>query len=119
MESNFIQDLIMDEFREAGNNIGYQIPVRGDGRKKPDKFARIEALQPLFEREFIIFNEREKSSIGMLQLEEQLLMFEKGGKAHDDAPDALEGAIYLLNKRHRITNSAYIVGQISGGSRHW
>lgn len=119
MESNFIQNLIMDEFREVGNTVGYQIPIRGDGRKKPDKFARIEAMQPLFERGFVIFNEREKNSIGMLQLEEQLLMFEKGSKAHDDAPDALEGAIYLLNQRHRTINSAYIGGQIRGGSRRW
>jgi predicted phage terminase large subunit-like protein len=119
MESNFIQDLIMDEFRKAGEAAGYQIPVRGDSRKKPDKFARIEALQPLFERGFIIFNEREKNSAGMIQLVEQLLMFEKGSKAHDDAPDALEGAIFLLNARHRTFNSAYISGQIRGGSRHW
>ncbi|MDR3226594.1 MAG: hypothetical protein LBT56_02860 [Prevotellaceae bacterium] len=119
MESNFIQDLIMNEFKEVGNTIGYQIPVRGDSRKKPDKFARIEALQPLFERGFILFNENEKNSIGMMQLEEQLLMFEKGSKSHDDAPDALEGAIYLLNKRHKVVNSAYITGTITGNSRHW
>jgi predicted phage terminase large subunit-like protein len=119
MESNFIQDLIMDEFRNAGEAVGYQIPIRGDGRKKPDKFARIEALQPLFERGFVIFSDKEKNSLGMMQLEEQLLMFEKGSKTHDDAPDALEGAIFLLNQRHRIVNSAYIGGQIRGGSRQW
>lgn len=99
MESNFIQDLILDEFRKTGADIGFQIPVRGDSRKKPDKFFRIEALQPLFERGLILLNVDEKNSTGIMQLEEQLLMFEKGSRTHDDAPDALEGAIFLLTKR--------------------
>ena len=32
----------------------------------------------------------------MEQFIEQLLCFEKGSSTHDDAPDALEGAIYIL-----------------------
>jgi predicted phage terminase large subunit-like protein len=111
MESNFIQDLILEEFKKAGAEAGWQIPVRGDARKKPDKFARIEALQPYFERGLIIFNEKEKGHPGMMQLEEQLLMFERGSRAHDDAPDALEGAIYLLNGRHRTLNNTFAFRQ--------
>ena len=107
MESNFLQDLLIDEFRKAGNITGHQIPIRGDARKKPDKFARIEAMQPIFERGLILFNEREKQTPGMLLLEEQLLMFEKGSRSHDDAPDALEGAIWLLAQRSRTSNSSY------------
>ena len=112
MESNFIQDMILDEFRKAGAASGKQLPIRGDNRKKPDKFARIEAMQPLFERGFVIFNEREKTSRGMMLLEEQLLMFEKGSRTNDDAPDALEGAIYLLNQRHKVVNNLYIAQQV-------
>ena len=33
---------------------------------------------------------------------EQLLAFEKGSHAHDDAPDADEGAIYILQKKTRM-----------------
>lgn len=99
MESNFLQDLLLNEFRKEGAACGMQIPIRGDARKKPDKFARIEALQPLFERGLVVFNEKEKDSPGMRVLEEQLLMFERGSRAHDDAPDALEGAIFLLTRR--------------------
>lgn len=102
MESNFIQDLILDEFRKTGSDVGFQIPIRGDGRKKDNKFARIEAMQPLFERGLILLNELEKNSVGMTQLEEQLLMFEKGSRSHDDAPDALEGAIFLITKRNSV-----------------
>lgn len=111
MESNFIQDLLLDEFRKAGDASGHQIPIRGDGRKKPDKFSRIEAMQPLFERGLVVLNEKEKDSPGMLQLVEQLLMFEKGSRAHDDAPDALEGAVYLLNMRSMASACTYRVGK--------
>ena len=117
MESNFIQDLILDEFRKVGDAAGHQIPIRGDGRKKPDKFSRIEAMQPLFERGLILLNEKEKDAPGMMQLVEQLLMFEKGSKAHDDAPDALEGAVFLLNQRSMACTATYRVGKRP--SRHY
>lgn len=111
MESNFIQDLMLDEFKKVGDALGHQIPIRGDARKKPDKFSRIEAMQPLFERGLIILNEKEKDSLGMQQLVEQLLMFEKGSKAHDDAPDALEGAVFLLNQRSMASSASYRIGR--------
>ncbi|MEI6898270.1 MAG: hypothetical protein WCL00_00200 [Bacteroidota bacterium] len=110
MESNFLQELLLDEFKKAGNILGQQIPIRGDARKKPDKFARIEAMQPIFERGMMVFNQKEKESPGMIVLEEQLLMFEKGSKSHDDAPDALEGAVWLLSQRTRTSNASYSVG---------
>lgn len=117
MESNFIQDLMLDEFRKVGDATGHQIPIRGDGRKKPDKFSRIEATQPLFERGLVILNEKEKEAPGMMQLVEQLLMFEKGSRAHDDAPDALEGAVFLLNQRSMACTATYRVGKRP--SRHY
>lgn len=110
MESNFIQDLMVAEFKTVGDAYGKHIPIRGDGRKKGDKFSRIEALQPLFERSLILLNEKQAQEPGMLQLVEQLLGFEKGSKMHDDAPDALEGAIFLLNKRSMNSRAEYRVG---------
>lgn len=110
MEANFLQDLILNEFRTLGQQAGHQIPIRGDQRKKPDKFSRIEAMQPLFERGLMLLNEKEKDTTGMRQLVEQLLMFEKGSRSHDDAPDALEGAVWLLNQRTRTNDSRYIAG---------
>lgn len=107
MEANFLQDLLLDEFQKTGKAIGHQIPIRGDFRKKPDKFARVEAMQPLFERGLVIINEAEKDNPGVRTLIEQLLMFEKGSKSHDDAPDALEGAIWLLNHRNRTSDAGY------------
>jgi len=110
MESNFLQELLLDEFKKAGNIAGQHIPIRGDARKKPDKFARIEAMQPLFERALVILNQKEKDSPGMIVLVDQLLMFEKGSRSHDDAPDALEGGTWILSQRTRSSNSQYIVG---------
>jgi len=110
MESNFLQELLLDEFKKAGINVGHQIPIRGDARAKPDKFARIEAMQPIFERGMMIFNKKEKDSPGMKVLHEQLLMFEKGSKSHDDAPDALEGGVWILSQRTRSTNAKYVTG---------
>lgn len=111
MESNFLQDMILDEFRKTGAERGQQIPVRGDMRKKKDKFFRIEALQPLFERGLVVFNQAERDSEGMRVLVEQLLMFERGSRVNDDAPDALEGGIFLLNRRTATTASKYACGQ--------
>ena len=110
MEANFMQDLLLDEFKTVGNITGHHIPIRGDQRAKPDKFARIEAMSPLFERGLIILNEKEKDSPGMIVLVDQLLMFEKGSKTNDDAPDALEGAVWMLSRRSRASDATYKFG---------
>lgn len=111
MEANFMQDLLLDEFKTVGNITGSHIPIRGDHRVKPDKFARIEAMSPLFERGLILLNEKEKDSPGMMVLVDQLLMFEKGSKTNDDAPDALEGAVWILSKRTRTSDAVYKFGK--------
>lgn len=105
MESNFIQSMHLDDFRKFGEGKGDIIALRGDSRKKPDKFARIEALEPLFSQGIIFFNEKEKDTKGMQILIEQLLLFQRGSKIHDDAPDALEGAIYLLQRKNANTSN--------------
>lgn len=110
MEANFLQDLILDEFQRVGEEMAYHIPIRGDKRKKTDKFSRIEAMQPLFERGLLVINEKEKDSQGVKTLIEQLLMFEKGSRTNDDAPDALEGGVFLLNKRTHTAKASYAFG---------
>ncbi len=103
MEANMLQQIIVDQVRQYGEQHGNIIPLKGDSRKKPDKFARIEALQPLFEQGLILLNEKEKDTPGMQTLVTQLLAFERGSRTHDDAPDALEGAVWLLNHRWNRT----------------
>lgn len=101
MEANFTQDLLLSDFDKAAKEKGFPIGIRGDLRAKPDKFARIEAMSAIFERGHVFINTEEKDSPDMVRLVEQFLLLERGSRAPDDAPDAVEGAIYLLNKIHR------------------
>lgn len=114
MEANYIQDILLDAFREAGKQRGHHLPIQGDKRSKPDKFQRIANLQPYISNGIIRLNETEKHNADMRLLEEQFLLFEKGSRIHDDAPDATEGAIFLLNAQtqqdqpiHRIPRSQH------------
>lgn len=102
MEASFMQDIILDDFTTEGNIRGYQLPITGDKRNKPDKFQRIEAISPLWERGFVFYDEQQKQDPDMQAGIEQLLAFEKGMSGNDDAPDADEGAIYILQKNTRI-----------------
>lgn len=101
MEANFMQDTILDEFRREGELRSYQLPITGDKRKKPDKFQRMEAISPLWERGFVVYDETQKDDPDMLAGIDQTLAFEKGMRGHDDAPDADEGAIWLLQRDTR------------------
>ena len=99
MAANMLQELLLEEVRKQGEIRGHIIPIKKDSRKKPEKFARIEAMQPLFEQHLVIFNQDEKDSPGMQVLVEQLLATERGSRMHDDAPDALESAIWMIDRR--------------------
>lgn len=101
MEASFMQDILLDEFATEGGLRGYQLPITGDRRKKPDKFQRIEAVSPLWERGFVFYDSAQKDDPDMQAGIEQLLAFEKGMSGNDDAPDADEGAIYMLQRSTR------------------
>ncbi|MDR1120047.1 MAG: hypothetical protein LBM08_03940 [Dysgonamonadaceae bacterium] len=119
MEANFMQDIILDEFTTEGNLRGYQLPIRPDHRKKPDKFQRIESISPLWERGFVWYNELLRADRDTLTGLEQLLALEKGSRTHDDAPDADEGAIYILQKRTRIESFTPRIGGRQSSKYAW
>ena len=114
MEANFMQDTILDEFRREGELRGFQLPISGDKRKKPDKFQRVEAVSPLWERGFVTYDETQRDDPDMLAGIDQTLAFEKGMRGHDDGPDADEGAIWILQRDTRQRN---IVNSVSIGMR--
>ena len=101
MEASFMQDIILDDFTIEGNQRGYQLPITGDKRKKPDKFQRVEAISPLWERGFIFYDATQKDDPDMQAGIAQTLAFEKGMSGNDDAPDADEGAIWQLQRTTR------------------
>lgn len=103
MEANFMQDIILDEFHAEGLQRGYQLPIMPDRRHKPEKLQRIEAISPLWERGLVFYNEVLRTSPDMITGIEQTLALERGSRQHDDAPDADEGAIWLLQRTARQT----------------
>ena len=102
MEANLMQDTALDEFEAEGDIRGYQLPITADKRKKPDKLQRIESVAPLWERGCVFYNSALKDSEDMQVGIDQTLALEHGSREHDDAPDADEGAIYILQKQGRV-----------------
>lgn len=119
IEANFLQDILLDEFALEGNLRGYQLPIRADKRKKPDKFQRIEAISPLWERGFVFYNIDMQNDNDMLSGIEQTLALEKGSSSHDDAPDADEGAIYILQRTERHRSFDYRLGKRQYKTNSW
>lgn len=96
IEEVFMQDAIKKEISAAGRN-GRTIPIIGDTRKKPDKYTRIETvLEPLHRNGLFYLNKYEQDNPHMQRLEEQFIAFAPGSRAHDDGPDAVEGAVWMI-----------------------
>lgn len=97
IEEVFMQDVIMKEISDAGKRNGRIIPIKGDNRKKPDKFTRIESLlDPLHRNGQLYLNEAEKHNPHMERLAEQFMLFAPRSRGHDDGPDAVEGAVWKI-----------------------
>lgn len=116
MEAIMLQDLLLDEFIEEGEKRGYQLPIRGDKRSKPDKYSRIENLSPLFERALFRFNAARRKSPDMQNLINQFIGFPFD---HDDGPDACEGGIHYLQKRYRASGFKPRTGKYNRSSKRW
>lgn len=119
MEANFMQDIILDEFEAEGKIRGYQLPIMPDKRKKPEKIQRIEAVSPLWERGFVFYNAALKDSPDMQVGIEQTLALERGSRVHDDAPDADEGAIWLLQRNSRQESAQPIIARRPTARNAW
>ena len=68
-------------------------------------------MQALFQRKLIRFNSNRKGRSDMKLLRTQLLAIEKGSKINDDAPDALEGAIWMIDRHQPRRSSSLRSGQ--------
>lgn len=99
-EEVFLQDMILKELHDIFQTQKVAINISGDKRKKPDKFTRIEAaLEPLNTNGKLFLNEAERQNPHMQVLEEQFKALEPGSKAHDDGPDAAEGAKQIIDSK--------------------
>lgn len=96
MEEVFLLSLLYKDFEDASKVKGFQIPLIGDTRQKPDKDLRIKSTQGIYQRGAVIWNAAEDNH-HMKNLEAQYLAFEPPKKTLKDGPDAFEGAVHLLN----------------------
>ncbi len=99
-EENFLQDIILMEVQKELTFLKSNIVISPDKRAKADKFTRIEAaLEPINTKGKLFLNESEKDNPSMKILEEQFMAFGPKSKAHDDGPDAVEGAKYIIDSK--------------------
>lgn len=95
-----IDDTLKIELKKANERHKLTLPLRADERAKPDKFHRIESLlEPLNRNEKLWFNEQLKDSQHMKDTEAQFKALSPTSRAHDDAPDAVEGGVHAINAR--------------------
>jgi hypothetical protein len=109
IEQVFLQDILIKEFYDTARVSGKVIPINGDKRNKPDKFTRIESLlEPLHRNGKLYLNEHERNNPHMLRLADQFTAIAPGSRAHDDGPDAVEGAIWIINNKESVIGAGAI-----------
>ena len=92
-EVNQFQWFLKEELAKASARAGLYLPIE-EVQQSSDKVLRIQTLQPDVKNKYIKFNRRHKRLI------EQLTQFPMA--AHDDGPDALEGARTIAKKSRRF-----------------
>ncbi|MRM86594.1 hypothetical protein D1002_12120, partial [Riemerella anatipestifer] len=101
IEYPWIDDTLKREIKKANKRYNITLPLKADERKKPEKFYRIESnLEPLNRNGKLIFNEELKGREDMKEADFQFLALSPKSRAHDDAPDACEGAIWIINHKN-------------------
>ncbi|MDV3880731.1 hypothetical protein BAS06_09410 [Elizabethkingia miricola] len=99
---------LLEKFRKAE---GYKIPLREDKRKKADKFERIEGMADENNDGDIIFNQEEKDSPMMVEMEDQWLGVSAESKEMD-GPDAVEGGKWIIDNKAVKSDLGYASGQV-------
>lgn len=94
-ETNQFQWFLKEQLARESARQGLYLPIQGI-RSTEDKTMRVESLQPDVKNGYILFR---RDQTLLLQ---QLSQFPLG--AHDDGPDALEGARTLARKQGRGAN---------------
>lgn len=84
------QEYFKDTLVNKSQERGVQVPVRGV-KQRSDKILRIQSLQPAIKSGRVKFRRSQQDLI------EQLVNFPSA--AHDDGPDALEGAMTMIASR--------------------
>ncbi|QNK63956.1 hypothetical protein H7F33_05545 [Pedobacter sp. PAMC26386] len=116
IEWPWIDDMLKLDITAANQRHGMSLHPKADERDKPDKYHRIEStLEPLNRNGELMFNETERETQHMKNTEGQFLALSPTSRAHDDAPDAVEGAIFVVN--NKAVNNTGNIQTIKTGRR--
>lgn len=120
MEGKFYQKLLLKDFTRMAQVKGFQIPILEDLRDKPNKDARIVALQSYFNRGEFFFNKAEREQPGMIMLKTQFLGFKPGStRTKKDGPDSVEGAKFKIDQIFNMGQSRVTVGPAFKNSKRF
>jgi len=108
-EANFMQDLHQLEFDKIAEEKGFNLPIRQDKDKKPDKEARIESMSAVFENLNIYINKLIVYSLDYTEFKLQYLSFP--ALKNDDGLDAMQSAYSKLNEHIRRSKFAPMIGE--------
>ena len=99
LQDPFYEQVLLPLVYQHGHEMGGVLGILPDTRKKPEKWPRIEAtLEPLNRMSNLIMNIREKDNPHMKRLEAQFKAAKATAKELD-GPDAIEGAVYIINQK--------------------
>lgn len=100
IEWPWIDDPLKLEIQKHNATNTRALPLVADERKKPEKFFRIESsLEPINRNGQLFFNQAEIDSPHMKAMEAQFKALSQTSRAHDDGPDAVEGAKYVIDNK--------------------
>lgn len=113
LQDPFYEQVLLPLIYQRAKDHGFVIPITPDSRKKPDKFFRIEGtLEPHNRLGSLIFNVAQKEEPNMARTHDQMLAVSPTTKIMD-APDAIEGACWLIQNRLVKKNSSFTFGERS------
>lgn len=120
IEWPWIDDMLKQEIKQANQRHNQTLALRADDRKKPEKFYRIESnLEPLNRSGKLIFNEDLKGNPYMKNMEFQFLALSPKSRAHDDGPDAVEGAVWRVNQKAKESKGAPTIYELKRNTKRY
>jgi hypothetical protein len=100
IEWPWIDEPLKLEIQKANKRTDIALPLKADERKKLEKFYRIESsLEPINRNGLLFFNEAERDTQDMKAMEAQFKALSQTSRAHDDGPDAVEGAKFIVDSK--------------------
>lgn len=103
IEYPWIDSDLKREIKKANKKHNRTLNLKADERSKPDKFYRIESnLEPLNRQVKLIFADYLEGTPDMKTTEFQFLALSPKSRANDDAPDAVEGGVWIINNKQLI-----------------